>query len=250
MQWRKKLLNQSTKNLSETTGSRHLVHAKKFQKKNYGSIISHLPKSTPILDLGFGWNASFLSFLQDNGFSNLSGVDLDQGCIDRAIEILGKDVTLHLDDVVSFIESCKNKYGLIVMKHVLEHIPKQEGLKTMERMYELLLPGGMILIEVPNMHNEIGRLTYYEDITHETFFTSRVLRQTLVQADYVDIYPIRYPLINLGSVRLFIGSFVAKCFAKLVLIKSWLIARPLGMKGPFTPSILGVFRKNGVLEGQ
>jgi hypothetical protein len=69
---------------------------------------------------------------------------------------------------------------MILIKAVLEHIPKQEVIPLLERIKHALKPGGLVLVDVPNMDWLFAQHERYMDFTHEVGFTLESLRQVMV----------------------------------------------------------------------
>jgi len=102
-----------------------------------------------ILDVGTG-NGSLLARLFKIGYTNLTGIDpfINESVDYGAIKVLKQD----LFDV-------DKKYDVVMMHHSLEHM--FDPLKALQRVYEILKPGGRALVRVPIMGN-YGWKTYGE----------------------------------------------------------------------------------------
>lgn len=106
-------------------------------------------KSSKILDVGCG-NPSFLSAVNQKLQLNCSGIDFsDSGWI-------GKDFS-ELNLKKSSIEDYESSelFDIITLWHYLEH--DYNPPKTIEKLYNLLKPGGKIIIEVPDYDNIIAK---------------------------------------------------------------------------------------------
>lgn len=93
---------------------------------------------TSILDIGCG-DGKLLLELQKAGFKNLTGIDpflKTENIIQKHLKLL-KSNTYDLD----------GKYDIIMLNHVLEHIPNQH--KTLKEISNLLSPNGVLLIRIP-----------------------------------------------------------------------------------------------------
>ena len=95
------------------------------------------------LDVGSG-NGTYLSFLKHYGWK-VQGLDLSR----KASEIAKNN--LDIDVYVGELEDANfpaNTFDYINMSHVLEHVTSPRN--TLKKVKELLKPGGIVYIEVPN----------------------------------------------------------------------------------------------------
>jgi len=147
-----------------------------------------LPKEREarILDIGCGFG-QMLCALKKQGYRNIEGVDISREACDHCAR-LGLTVA-PIADLESF---CKGKpkpeYDLIIMSHVLEHIEKSRIIPTVRSIREgLLVPGGSLLVMVPNAQSNTGCYWAYEDFTHSTLFTAGSLYFVLKASGFGDI---------------------------------------------------------------
>jgi cyclopropane fatty-acyl-phospholipid synthase-like methyltransferase len=70
-------------------------------------------------------------------------------------------------------------FDLITLLDVLEHIKKEEIVPFLKALKGSLKPGGMLIVQVPNMQAPDSQLHRYNDFTHEVGFIENSLRQTL-----------------------------------------------------------------------
>lgn len=147
-----------------------------------GYLNEILPKNkdSKILDIGCGFGMT-LNALRERGYKNLKGIDLS----DEAIEYC-KSIGLDVEKI-EIIEYCNvgEKYDLIIMSHVLEHIDKAEVINTLSNIRKFLLsPDGYLCIMVPNAQSNTGAYWAFEDFTHHTIFTSGSIIFVLKMAGY------------------------------------------------------------------
>jgi 2-polyprenyl-3-methyl-5-hydroxy-6-metoxy-1,4-benzoquinol methylase len=79
------------------------------------------------------------------------------------------------------------RFDLVTMSHVLEHVPR--AVPLLERLRRALRPGGHLLIEVPNVDDPLLRLwgRHYRPLClgdHVSFFSPRSLRDALARASF------------------------------------------------------------------
>jgi 2-polyprenyl-3-methyl-5-hydroxy-6-metoxy-1,4-benzoquinol methylase len=133
-------------------------------------------KSANILDIGPG-KGEMLSCLNKQGFSNIEAVDISESVADF-IEKLGYKCSL-TNDLVAFLAENSNKYDLITICDVVEHIPKDQTLGIMRAVYDALADRGTLIVQVPNMQSMVADIFRYDDFTHETGYTERSLAHML-----------------------------------------------------------------------
>ncbi len=96
-------------------------------------------KNKSILDFGCGWGG-FLKNLKY--YKSLNGIEIRKECLNY-IQKKIKKIKISND-----INSIKNKFDVITMFHVLEHIPNQ--IETLKILKSKLNNKGKIIIEVPH----------------------------------------------------------------------------------------------------
>ncbi len=151
-------------------------------------------KGKNILDFGCG-NGGFLLKAKDYAQS-VSGLELDQGLSNYFKE--------HNLKVYSNLDQIKDKFDVITMFHVLEHIPKP--IELLSSLKNLLNKNGRIIVEVPNANDALmsiyesrafQELTYWS--CHLFLFNEDNLREIITKADYkidyIKQYQ-RYPITN------------------------------------------------------
>lgn len=208
-------------------------YAELYYFPNFGQV----PLSGQILEIGCN-RGYLLKILNDRGYSNLTGIDLSPNDLAYAAKwntganLKCEDAFAHLDDRHEF-------YSLIIIKAVLEHIPKTQVANLIAKMKASLAPGGVVLIDVPNMDWLFATHERYMDFTHEVGFTKESLGQ-LLRLEFGDatVVPIDNN-INLSPV-----TSTKKRFARYVLGQLFSWADPEGASNPiWCRSILGIARR-------
>jgi 2-polyprenyl-3-methyl-5-hydroxy-6-metoxy-1,4-benzoquinol methylase len=151
-------------------------------------------KRARILDIGCG-DGKFLFFLQQSGYTQIEGLELSS----RQAEEARKHVKcpIHVvDQTLAFLEKHPSTYDVITMNDVLEHVIKQETLSFLQEAFKAIIPGGNIIINVPQVSGFTSLYCRYNDFTHETLFTELSLKQLLLSAGFSDIrfIPQKWPL--------------------------------------------------------
>lgn len=141
-------------------------------------------KNARILDIGCGFGQMLLR-LRDEGYKQISGIDIGTESVEFC-----RSQALHVEKINSigeFAEMREGKYDLVLMSHVLEHIPREETISTLCAIRNLLAPGGSFIVMVPNAQSATGVYWMYEDFTHHLLFTAGSLRYALLSAGFEKI---------------------------------------------------------------
>ncbi len=155
-----------------------LAWFKQYIDRHYMQYIkSFSPDSTHILDIGCSRGYS-LHALYDHGFTHLTGIDLSHNDIEAAKTILPQADFL-TSDAFEYLEAHPATYDVILIKAVLEHIPKDKVLPLLSLIKRSLKPEGIVIIDVPNMDWIFSSHERYMDFTHEVGFTRESMAQVL-----------------------------------------------------------------------
>jgi len=233
----KKFVSTLFKEIHPATGAEFELYRRYF-RKNYQKFMPK-DKNAPILDIGCGMG-HFLYFLQQEGHTNILGIDVSGECVDFC---KSKAFNVIKADIFEFLESNKQKFECIIMNDILEHLKKEEIVKVLDLIRANLKEGGTFVCKVPNSSNPItGSRTRYKDFTHEVGFTEESLRQILMILGFKqvkiypqDIYVLKNPVVNILA-KIFV-FLLHKMFRFMFLIQGAETTRI------FTKSIIGVARK-------
>jgi 2-polyprenyl-3-methyl-5-hydroxy-6-metoxy-1,4-benzoquinol methylase len=144
-------------------------------------------KNSKILEIGpgFGELASFL--IEEHGYTNFIGIDLDREVVDFC-NSLYPDKFFQVTSTQEFLKNEISQIDLVFMLHVLEHIPKEQTISFLSTIRNSLSENGFLIVEVPNMSNPIFGLNLrYADFTHEIGFTETSLKYVLSKAGFSEI---------------------------------------------------------------
>ncbi len=174
--------------------NRSIQNKKYFANRNIGAesmmrykippyLLSILPedKGAAILDVGCGFG-HVLDNLRSLGYTNLSGIDIS----DEAI-LHCHNINLNVEQISSledFFSKNTKKYDFIIMTHVIEHINKEEIIKTLTEIKNTLTATGALYLTTPNAQSNTGSYWMFEDFTHTTIFTSGSLIYVLRSAGF------------------------------------------------------------------
>jgi trans-aconitate methyltransferase len=162
---------------------------------------SYLPTnlSAKILEIGPGFGELIDYLINKLGYKNTKAIDLSQEVVD-VCNTIAPNSTSKVSDTGDFLDEYNNYFGMIFMLEVLEHIPKSETINILSQIYNALEPGGMLIVEVPNMANPITGINFrYADFTHEVGFTDLSLTHVLQRAGFtkISIHPVNVPIVSL-----------------------------------------------------
>lgn len=150
------------------------IYYSKFYKIHIDSISIKNPK---ILEIGCN-RGYLLKVLNNDGYDNLVGIDLSDDDLSHAKKI-NPNCLLKNVDAFEFLEDNKSTFDVIIIKAVLEHIPKSSIENLLYLMKDSLNENGIIIIDVPNMDWFFASHERYMDFTHEVGFTKESMKQVI-----------------------------------------------------------------------
>ena len=111
----------------------------------------------------------------------MDNIKLNLGCFDRKIHGFGnvdirEDVYPDVvDDVFKLNKFKKGSVDLIYACHVLEHADYEETETALNRWFDVLKPGGVLRLAVPDMEAHFAHYYYHRDLRllHSTFWGSQ-----------------------------------------------------------------------------
>lgn len=135
---------------------------------------TQLPLNGKLLDIGCGNGAFLRAFAEKHPGWELTGLELsDRNKI--VVEAIAGVKRLH----VGSLESLHERFDLIVLIHALEHIP--DPIHYLSELVSLLNPGGMLLIEVPDLNSSPFDILIADHATH---FSAASLRHVVASARF------------------------------------------------------------------
>jgi SAM-dependent methyltransferase len=152
---------------------------------HYG-ISSWLNKSSregKVLDVACG-AGNILNLLEFAGFTNLYGVDISQEQVNIARE---KFPQVICGDAIEYLLQHPNEFVLITAFDIIEHFNKEEAFKFLKAIYSALIPGGSLILQLPNGDSPFAGAIVYGDLTHEVTYTSVSLKHILLACSFRDV---------------------------------------------------------------
>jgi SAM-dependent methyltransferase len=142
-------------------------------------------KDAAIVDLGCG-NGKLLHFFKQNGYTNLSGVDISPDQVALAREVV-RDV--QQSNALGWLADRQESFDLVIALDLIEHFRRDEALRFLGLCLSSLKPGGRLILQTPNADSPFGSGGRYNDITHEWAFNVNQLARLMRRTGFVHIEP-------------------------------------------------------------
>ena len=166
-----------------------------FYRGLLGEALHPCHPQTRILDVGCG-QGLLVYALRSFGFKNVQGIDLSEQQVAVAHQ---HGLPCRVVDRQYIVELAKTEPAtleLIFMMDVLEHMGMDDQLQILAAVSELLVPGGRLILSVPNASASFGLRWRYIDWTHEAAFTEHSLEFVLLNSSFKDVTFMPYEFIQ------------------------------------------------------
>jgi 2-polyprenyl-3-methyl-5-hydroxy-6-metoxy-1,4-benzoquinol methylase len=143
-------------------------------------IRPHLPPVGRVLDIGCG-QGELVRLLVADGY-DAWGVDISAEQV-AAARRTGCD-RVNLGDFHGQLSGAGGRWHAVLATDVLEHLGKEQVLRTFDEVRHALAPGGVFIGRVPNAASPTGGNIMFGDLTHETWFTQSSVAQLAAVAGF------------------------------------------------------------------
>lgn len=169
-------------------------YATAIRRKNYLHLLREMAPKGALLEIGPG-NGEMLTVAKEAAFPSIDVADIDAGVVER-IRAWHPEVGAYHVEIGTPLPTVlgSEKYACIVACHVFEHIPQDRRLTALKDCHEMLVPGGAVILELPNPLCPLGGwANYLADPTHHLPISSSGLGKLMSLAGFTEI--------NVGPVR-------------------------------------------------
>jgi SAM-dependent methyltransferase len=145
-------------------------------------------RGEPIAELACG-HGSFLWWLKDCGFTQVTGVDSSPEQMEFARQV---GVETHLQDALEWLREQPNaSQRTLTAIDFLEHISKDDVMELLAQSRRVLQPGGRLILRYPNGDSPLVGMNLFNDITHVWTYTPNCLdtlarMHGFVKTEFVD----------------------------------------------------------------
>jgi len=201
-------------------------------------------KDKKVVEIACG-SGIFMRYLRNRGFVETLGIDIaDQNvdiCISQGFKVIKADALKWLASQPT------ESVDVIVAIDFIEHIDKQAFVDFLDTVHSVLSPNGLFIARGPCGDSPFFGLNFYNDITHETVFTSTALRVTMLLCnmeviELIDEYPAN--IITSRWWRVPLSQIARKVMRKIIYWSTgqfinnlspdmWIISKPRKIKDSY-----------------
>lgn len=178
-------MSEANKKFTNYLESRGMPFSKEIHFYTPRYLIPYMPenKDAYILDIGCGLGSFVGDCIFTHNRTNVKGIEVSPEAV-RFCKSFDLPVEL-IQTIKSFADNQKQKYDLILMSHVLEHLPKEQIIETLKIIRtQLLSENGKFIVAVPNAQSSTNAYWAYEDFTHTMLFTTGSLIYVMKMAGF------------------------------------------------------------------
>lgn len=162
--------------LNSLYNNKTFLRKKEYIKHNFSKVVKHLNSKSHVLEIGPGMG-EFVSSLNEYKIYNIDVLDADKHVLKNMSDNfkVKRKIKSFLGD--KFKLTILQKYDVIFMMQIFEHITKSSYINTITQLFNHLKPGGSLIITVPNGANPFNIGERYADLQHEAMFTEISLKE-------------------------------------------------------------------------
>jgi 2-polyprenyl-3-methyl-5-hydroxy-6-metoxy-1,4-benzoquinol methylase len=154
--------------------------------------LSRIPKDAHILDYGCA-DGYMLWVLHTLGYRNLVGADISESVLRLARTRLANTSVELRNLTANALNEYVERFDVIIMHQVLEHIPREDVIPTLTHLRGLLKVDGLISIAVPNASAIGATFNHARDFTHQVLYEEISLRQVLELSGLTEMEVVLHP---------------------------------------------------------
>jgi 2-polyprenyl-3-methyl-5-hydroxy-6-metoxy-1,4-benzoquinol methylase len=140
-----------------------------------------------MLEIGPGYGQLLEALRRDLGYREVTAIDLSREVVEFCNQLMPGSAT-YVPDTAAHLRANPSRWACVFVLHVLEHVPRAEVLDLVRSIRDALVPGGRVIVELPNAANFLtGTYLRYADLTHECAYTEQSLRQLLESAGFAQV---------------------------------------------------------------
>ena len=129
-------------------------------------------KKIRILDIGCGEGHLLYSF-KKAGYLNCFGIDLSENKIKKSKEVIS---SVEAVDMFEYLDRNNEKFDLITLFDVAEHLDKKDLLVLLKRINSSLNASGMLIIHTLNAWSSFSHFYFFSDLTHKQLYSPRLMK--------------------------------------------------------------------------
>lgn len=190
-------------------------------------ILPFLPtnKNITILDIGCGFG-SLVKLLKDNGYKNITGIDLSESQVAIARQFGLTEV--EVNDINNFLSSKEEYYDVITGVDIIEHFSKDELIELLTIIKRSLKPSGIAIFRTPNNDAPFATIYSRGDFTHENYMNASSAEQLMLGMGFKEIVVKNSHILVAGFIKEIIRNIIWKLYT--VRVRLLLFASGRGSK--------------------
>lgn len=227
----------------------HYASNVSFFERLLRPVLSSIPPTARLLDVGCG-TGLLVNALLSLGWKQVSGFDLSEHQIAVARKRGLPCMQVDGDHLFRLAQQEPATVDAIFLMDVLEHIPVRAQMDFVQALFQLLKPGGRLVISVPNASSTFASRWRYMDWTHQCCFTEHSLEFVVRNQGFTEVRflpyeygeVLRFPYVHRPGFWVGLLRQVVRAFRRLEAIGE--LGRQ-GLKVPLGLNLMAVCVKPG-----